>query len=223
MSFFKIFLCPILPLGFGRSQLKSQVEIGDSRLRNPDDSVDNPEVLFAEEINVARNQCQDAPLSQTDTGTNELTPLEQENDEPRLISSDSTVAVAQQKQPSGALRVVGTSEDVFCAELNYDEIYEEECTTATVEIVFMPLPSRSSSNRDVDPVGTTKEGLERAVRFLDGTVPQSRLREVDIFFHDISAGNVGVMTRKSSCYLLQYQLDIASLKKGTAMSILPPV
>jgi hypothetical protein len=155
------------------------------------------------------------------TGTDGLTiPLEHEG--LRLISSDSTAAVTQPKYLSGALPIMGPSEDVFCAELKYDETQEEDSTTATVEIVFMPLPCRSYGNRDVDPVSATNEELERAVCFLDGSLQQSSLREVDIFFHDTSAGN-GEATRKSACYLLHYQFDTMSLKNGKTISILPPV
>jgi hypothetical protein len=202
--FFRIFLGAILPLGFDNGKANFQVQNEDFSRGDLDQSHRVP----------------------GDSGTEELMPPEQEDVESSPISSESTVDVTpsrtQFKTPSRALHM---PEAAFYVELQYNECQEEGSTTATVEIVFMPLPSQLSSNRDVDPVFATpqpnpKEGLERAVRFLDGSVAPSRLREVDVFFHDTSAG--GPVTRKSSCYILQYQFDAVSLKKGKVISILPP-
>ena len=221
---FKILLGPILPPGFGIGQTNSQVQIEGLPLGDLDYSPDGPKQPIAEEINVIHKKC--APGSHSvpgDSGTKESMPLEQEDVELSPIPLKSTVNdISSKKQLTTPSRDLSRAEGVFCVELQYDG--QEE--GGTVEIGFMPLPCQLSSNRDVDPVYATpkpipKESLERAVRFLDGPIVPSRLREVDAFFHDNSASN-GVTT-KSSCYLLQYQLDVASLKEGKVVIILPPV
>lgn len=225
--FFKIFLGAILPLGFGNRQANFQVQSEDSPLEDLYHSADGPEQSTAEEINVIHEESVSGSHSVPgDSGTAESMPPEQEDVESSPIFPESTVNVTpsrtQFKTPSRVLRM---PEDALYVELQYNESQEEGSTAATVEIVFMPLPSRLAGNRDVDPVYTTsqtnpKEGLEGAVRFLDGSVAPSRLREVDVFFYDTSVG--GSVTRKSSCHILQYQVDVASLKKGKVISILPP-
>ena len=220
--FFKIFLGPILPLGFGIGQANFQVQSEGSPLGDLDHSADGPEQSIAEEINVIYKE--GVPGSHRvpeDSGTEESV---QEDIEFSPISSESTADVTPSRtQPKTSSRASHMSEDVLYVELQHNESQEEGSTTATVEIVFIPLPSRLSSNGDVDPIyaipqPNPKDGLARAVRFLDGSVVPSRLREVDVFFHD-----TGHVTRKSSCYMLQYRLDVVSLKKGKVISISPPV
>jgi len=229
-SFFSLLLKtlgPILPFGFGIGQANFQGQSEASPPGDLDHSANGPEQSIAEEINVIPKK--GVPGSHHvpgDSRIEESMPPEQEDVEFGPISSESTADVTPSRtQPKIPLRALHMSEDVLCVELQYNESQEEGSTTATVEIVFIPLPSRLSGNRDVDPVyaipqPNPKDGLERAVRFLDGSVAPSRLREVDVFFHDTSArGNV---TRKSSCYMLQYQVDVVSLKKGKVISVLPP-
>jgi hypothetical protein len=223
--FFKIFLGPILPLGFGIGRANFQVQSEGSPLGDLDHSADGPEQSIAEKINVIYKE--GVPGSHRvpgDSGTEELV---QEDVEFSPISSESKANVTPSRtQPKTPSRALHMSKGVLCVELLHNESQEEGSTTATVEIVFIPLPSRLSSNRDVDPVyaipqPNPKDGLERAVRFLDGSVAPSRFREIDVFFHDTSGR--GHVTRKSSCYMLRYQLDVVNLKKRKVISISPPL
>ena len=221
---FTILLGPILPPGSSIGQTNFHVQIERPPLGDLDDSPDGPKQPIAEEINVIHKK--GAPGSHSvpgDSGTEESMPLEQGDVEPSPIPLKSTANdISSKKRLTTPSQALSRAEGAFCVELQYDG--QEE--GGTVEIGFMPLPCQSSSNRDVDPVFATpkpipKESLERAVRFLDGPIVPSGLREVDVFFHDNSASN-GVTT-KSSCYVLQYQLDVASLKEGRVVMILPPV
>ncbi|KIM48371.1 hypothetical protein M413DRAFT_229773 [Hebeloma cylindrosporum] len=216
--FIKILLDPILPLGEANFQAKSE----DSPFGGLDDSASALEQSF-----VGGTNADGVPGSMPgDSGTQESMPAEREHVEPSPISSVDVIH--SRTQPKTLSRSLRKSEDVFCVELQYDENQKEEPTTATVEILFMPLPGQLPSNQDVDSVHATpqpnpKESLERAVRFDDGSVASSGLREVDVFFHDASTSAGGFLTRKVSCYLLQYQLDVVALKKGKVISISPPV